>query len=159
MPNWCECELSVRVDDDHVAEIMKFVNDVIGVDEDGKLTPLSFSKLIPEPEEITNTTSPVKERNQELIDKYGAGDWYHWRILNWGVKWEVDAERGDFSPGDRYVHYTFLSANSPPIEFFVNASKMYPHLEFSLKYDESGMGFMGVAKIENGVVDDQVINY
>jgi len=79
MPNWCECELSVRVDDDHIAELQKFVNDVIGEDEEGKLAPLSFSKLIPEPEEITNTTSPAKEHNQELIDKYAASDWYHWR--------------------------------------------------------------------------------
>jgi hypothetical protein len=40
MPNWCECELSIRVDDDHVAEIMKFVNDVIGEDEEGKWNTL-----------------------------------------------------------------------------------------------------------------------
>ena len=158
MPNWCECELSVRVDDDHIAEIMKFVNDVIGEDEDGPLL-LSFNKLLPEPKELLQTKAPNDKPNQELIDKYGVDNWYDWRKQNWGVKWEVDAERGDFNPGDRYVHYTFLSVNFPPIEFFEAVSKMYTHLEFTLKYDEPGMGYIGVAKIENGVIDDQVINY
>jgi len=39
-------------------------------------------------------------------------------------------------------------------------SQQYPNLSFGLKYDESGMAFMGVAKAEKGkLIKDECIDY
>jgi hypothetical protein len=37
-------------------------------------------------------------------------------------------------------------------------AKRYADLEFGLKYDEEGAGFMGMAKAKNGKVRDQCLD-
>ena len=41
----------------------------------------------PMPKELKGTRCPVKEPNQELIDKHGADNWYDWCLENWNTKW------------------------------------------------------------------------
>jgi hypothetical protein len=68
----------------------------------------------------------------------------------WGTKWDVDGI-------DAYCEqlncvYNFNTAWSPPIQWVLRASKLYPTLEFSLEYEESGCDFRGSTTIQNGVV-------
>jgi hypothetical protein len=48
----------------------------------------------PMPQELENTTSPVRvgenmsqEKYNELVVKYGHADWYSWCNANWDTKW------------------------------------------------------------------------
>ena len=81
-----------------------------------------LSDLIPEPKYIEPTE--------------GGGqmpDWWHWRIANWGVKWdlgkgkyneEAEVQNGSFSVG-------FESPWSPPVEAYKKLGRdgvLYPSL-------------------------------
>ena len=70
-------------------------------------------------------------------------DWWHWRIANWGVKWdlgkgkyneEAEVQNGSFSVG-------FESPWSPPVE----AYKKLVEMGFFIQayYFEGGIGFCG----------------
>ena len=56
-----------------------------------------FRTFYPVPKELQNTTSPVKEKNQELIEKYGFDNWYDWSNYHYGTKWG-DGVRQDGVP-------------------------------------------------------------
>lgn len=148
MPNWCENTLNISGNEKDIKKFMEQAKD-----ED---TDLSLNKFVPMPEELESVVSPCKE-DPDRMAKYGYNDWYDWSIGEWGTKWDVEAELiyGD----EGYLHYTFDSPWSPPIKWLKKVSAMYPDLNFSLKYDEPGMGFMGIAKARNGEVDDRCLEY
>ena len=68
---------------------------------------------------------------------------------DWGTKWDVDL--GDAYCDDEECVYSFHTAWSPPISWVVRASQMYPRLEFSLEYEESGCDLRGSTTIQNGI--------
>jgi hypothetical protein len=82
---------------------------------------------------------------------------YRWCIENWGCRSDIHA----FLKVDAedYLEYDFESPWSPPVPWLKPVSSMFPALEFRLKYDEPGMGFMGVAKAHEGFVDDDSLSY
>jgi hypothetical protein len=60
-----------------------------------------FNNVIPIPNELTDTVSGSenakpdwqKKQSQDLMNKYGADNWYDWSIMNWGTKWNaIDTE-------------------------------------------------------------------
>jgi hypothetical protein len=70
-------------------------------------------------------------------------DWWHWRIANWGVKWdlgkgkyneEAEVQNGSFSVG-------FESPWSPPVEAYKKLVEMGFKIE--AYYFEGGIGFCG----------------
>jgi hypothetical protein len=92
------------------------------------------------------------------LKKYGATHWHDWCIAHWGTKWDVEATLDEIFPD--YLEYRFDSAWSPPVEFLKKVAQDFPRLRFVLKYDEPGMGFMGMAIAENGeLVKDVSIDY
>lgn len=48
-----------------------------------KESDFDFNLILPMPSELEGTTSPC-EPNEDLIAKYGADNWYQWRLANWG---------------------------------------------------------------------------
>ena len=81
-------------------------------------------------------------------------NWYDWCVDNWGTKWDIEAQLiGDESG---YLMYSFSSAWSPPIAWLKKTAKDHPELQFRLKYEELGVGFMGMAKA--GKVKDTCID-
>jgi hypothetical protein len=151
-------------------DIKKFLTEILHCTKqnDGTFlkgdSDMSMKKIMPCPTELLNITSPVRAENGETekqfkqrVEKhqkqYGATDWYNWQVANWGTKWDVDANL--VSKSDTELTYTFDSAWSPPIQFFVTASPKFPNLKFVLEYDEPGMCFRGTATIENGDLDDK----
>ena len=64
---------------------------------------------LPMPTELEGTASPNKkgDNTQELIQKYGASEWYSWCNHNWGTKW--GCYDGEYDDGV----YRFSTAWSP----------------------------------------------
>ena len=143
MPNWCENELTVSGDK---AEIRKLKTKARDRDTD-----LSLNNLYPMPEELRKTEPLPDKPKKALVKKYGADHWYYWRINNWGTKWDVTAELTNET--DESLLYGFCSAWSPPISWLKKVSRDYPKLSFRLKYDEPGMGLIGVVVMEKGEVE------
>ena len=149
IPNWCSNELSVRGDP---KELKKFNKKARAYEKN--TTALSLNKLYPMPKKLEKTINkPSKE---------GMPDWWKWRVEHWGTKWDVKAELSwkDYDNKiDSSLNYSFDSAWAPPVEWLKKVAKDFPTLFFSLKYDEPGMGFMGVAKGKNGAINDQILEY
>jgi|LUMP01.1.fsa_nt_gb hypothetical protein len=99
-----------------------------------------------------------------VLDMYGltgepdTKDWYDWNVENLGTKWEKCDITFDHSDSDGLC-VEFDTAWSPPIPFIEKLAKAYPNVNIALKYDEPGMGFMGVATACGNKLDDQMIEY
>lgn len=109
------------------------------------------------PKELEETQAPPDKPNKMLLKKYGADNWYDWRIKHWGTKWDVDAELVE-ADEERLV-YQFDSAWSPPFEWLKTVARNYPKLHFKLKYDEPGMGVMGVIVAGDGEINYKELTY
>lgn len=144
MPNWCDNVLEVSAKD------KESIDRIVRAFEEGKLC----EEFIPIPEELKGTTAPSREpeaTQEQLIEKYGAADWYDFCVNNWGTKWDVGGDNG-YCPardGDTYVSMSFQSAWSPPIG-------LYEELEaqgYTVRayYYEPGCAFAGI--YENGYDD------
>jgi hypothetical protein len=116
-----------------------------------------FRKLKPMPEELRDTTSP-REKNEELIKKYGSDNWYDWAIKYWGTKW--GCYDVSFDPiyktdsGEYEMQINYSTAWSPGDDFLMEylAVEDYKKLTFHLYYQEPGMGFHGFFFIKDGEV-------
>lgn len=122
MPNWCNNEMTITHADPYT---IQRAADAWNREE-------FFQDLIPMPKEIE-----TKENGGQMPD------WWHWRIENWGVKWDLgagkynsDAEvrNGGFSVG-------FESPWSPPVEAYKKLLEMGFKIE--AYYFEGGIGFCG----------------
>lgn len=148
MPNWCTNKLEITGDE---KELKKFTK---------KVKKKNFmNSFLPTPKELTEIQSPNKEKTTKklnLVMKYGKEDWYTWNITNWGTKWDFEVDE-DIEECKSTYH--FDSAWAPPIQGIETISKSYPNLVFFLTYEEEGMGFRGIAKIQNGKTEDACFNY
>ena len=164
MPNWCSNNLEVYGER---AEIEKFK---VAVETEESC--LDFNKIHPMPEDFKGLViggceiDGTRERMwrviggknvaipQETIEmwqkQYGCAGWYDWCIANWGTKW--DASDPDVCDNGDGLIYHFDTAWSPPIQWLEYVSKKFPTLEFKMKYEEEGMGFMGCARASEGSV-------
>lgn len=171
MPNYCSNKLVVTGEPEKLAEFVKTL---------GENNEFSFSQVVPMPEELSSivsggatidgkqvrqwreTTDENGERKmvaisaqekEELLEKYGALDWYQWAIENWGTKWDVSGgfrENPQMTVEDGEVYGWFDTAWGPPTEWALNASLKFPELTFTLYFSEGGMGFFGMFSATNG---------
>ena len=120
MPNCCFGALKISATKELVEEILELV---MGVADDG--TPaFDFSKVIPIPD--------------------GLSDGTKWRAENWGTtRIGFDASFNN----DCLFFWTAWSPCSPVVE---RLAQMFPDACFDYSYDESGMGFCGEERYENG---------
>lgn len=82
MPNWCENELEILVNENSKTTISDIKNKIL----DSK-DKLDFEKIIPMPKDIYRGELGEKERK-----KYGKKNWYDWSIDNWGTKWNATTD-------------------------------------------------------------------
>lgn len=159
MPNWCENKLiALSTNQDQLKEIHDlFENAHVGV----------FEKLLPTPPELLEEEvfSSDQEKNDRLRAKYGAKDWYWWRVSNWGTKWDVN-ETNSLSYHPEYdqtfdgvtigaVITGFDTAWAPPEQIIRVLSEKYEDVYIHLSYEEPGMGFAGCIAYLNGEVKMQ----
>jgi hypothetical protein len=131
MPNWCQNFLRVQGKKEEVEEFVRFVRSE-KVDEEKRV--FDFNKILPED------------------DAESCG--YEWLYDYWGTKWNSYDSNMLISPG--IVNYNFLTAWSPPLPVIHEAGLRFPHLEFTIKYIEYGMGFKGTFRIRNGKIIEDV---
>ena len=131
MPNWCENKLIVFADNSN--DLEKFKDKM-----KGNLDRFLWS-FHPMPRALEGTRAPQDNPN-----------WYDWCHENWGTKWDVEItiETKD----ENHVELSFDSAWAPPINWLKKVAKDYPDLNFSLKYNEPGMGFYGKVIARNGII-------
>lgn len=160
MPNWCQNTLFVEGD---LNALQDFKKRTLKVNDNG-IIEFTMNELMPTPPELLEQSSPATWRGDSedekgrlefenyldsLEEKYGAKDWYEWRVNNWGTKWDVSSGDVDEMNGDSLnIHYD--TAWGPNDGFIKFASKVYPSLKFRLSYEEPGMGFCGVLICKDG---------
>lgn len=66
--------------------------------------------------------------------KYGADNWYDWKIENWGTKWGV----GECEFEDN--RYTFDTAWSTPVKIFEALSKMFKTVSIRVQFADEDFG-------------------
>lgn len=148
MPNWCNNRLQVLGPKEDIA---RFKQQATGhspwlTAEDMANTPASefnFHSLLQVPEEIVRS------------GKAAAGE--EWQRAHWGTKWEGDnVELVDH--WETQLIYGFDTAWSPPIELLQTIGPQWPTLTFLLDYEELGMGFKGITKIQDTENEDHCIS-
>lgn len=142
MPNWVTNIMNVSGNLEHVETFIREMSAPIPahvypeggyIAEDGKWeeTEVVFS--------FWNAVAP------EDLKSYFTGDtWYNWNCDNWGVKWDakleeqsVDAlEVTPYGNGRGSVVYHFDTAWGTPEAFLHAVVAKYPHLEFSIEFEE-----------------------
>ena len=148
MPNWCNNRLVVYGSKEVVEQ---FLTD--GINDSDEWT---IGTYFPMPEELEGTDSPSKETNKELIEKYGADNWYDWQIRNYGCKWDCEAYDTPSTDDINYgvdsgtLDIRFDSPWSPPDTWMKKISEKYPDLQFTLYFSEPGMGFGGAIYSSDG---------
>ena len=125
MPNWCNNDMTISHADPYMIQRAA----------DAWNRGEFLQDLIPEPKEL-----PVKENGGQMPD------WWHWRIANWGVKWDLGKDKyGDEAVvHDGSFNVGFESPWSPPVE----AYKKLVDMGFKIEayYFEGGIGFCGKFK-------------
>jgi len=109
-------------------------------DANDGLVPESREEAIKIFRDLRPETMADADRYKANLEKHGARDWYHWCCDNWGTKWNVDAKVDQL---DGRLIYHFESAWAPPLNALQTISSEYPTLEFSIKFYEEGMEFVG----------------
>ena len=178
MPNHVTNKLVITGSDEQIHDFVSKVNVKTEDGDDG----FDFNGLVPTPAELKDTTAPStvvpddqyaslvaegtplhgkisQSRANHLMKTYGATDWYDWCCANWGTKWGA-YDVNDWNVCENEAVVTFNTAWSPPTEFLINASKLYPHLQFKNTYCDEGGGFLGWDIISDGEkVDEAVYDY
>ena len=149
MPNWCSNRLSVF---GSTKKLQEFVSMGRPMDTADK-SELKLHSLFPMPKDLEDTKSPVDRPNPTFIRKYGFDNWYDWKVANWGVKWDIDAQMEDMRDvSNPHVTYVFDTAWGPPDKWLKEIAHRWPALKFELEFIELCMNFCGQLIYENGEV-------
>jgi hypothetical protein len=118
MPDWCQNFLEVESPGRHRLERFSAVDD-FATKSRTEEQPLIFSGLVPEPGDPNDPSF----------------DWYAWRVLNWGCKWEPTCY-GEPTDTETGLRYEFDTPWEPPREWVQKVSELYPDLQFTLESQE-----------------------
>ena len=108
---------------------------------------------------LVETKEANLENGQKVIDNkklYGCETWYEWRVKNWGTKWDILIYEMKLS--NKRIKINGDTAWSPPVSAFVEISKKFNLLNFSIEFFEPCCGFEGTAEINNGDCDSSYEN-
>jgi hypothetical protein len=150
MPNWCTNTLEVH--STNVERLKEFKQAVLitnteNPDWDPQFT---FDTLLPTPPELLEIEPAFNQsENFALIEKYGASDWYTWRLSNWGTKWDTSIN-GISVDDEQDLIVWFDTAWSPPVAWLEKIAPQFPELSFRMVYEEPGVNFCGFVEYENG---------
>lgn len=75
-------------------------------------------------------------------------------IARWGTKWDLYPTLPTVDLDDE-LFFDFETAWSPPIEWLLSVSRIFPELEFRLAYFEPGMQFAGSHTIRGEEVEEE----
>ena len=146
MPNWCNNTLYIQADSkEDMQELKNLLDETLEISKDNNCAIGLLNAIVSMPKELENT------KKGSNGDEY---NWYDWRLSNWGTKWDVECFETIME--EDYMVFQFDSAWAPPVPWLEIVAKLFPKLKFTLKYDEPGMGFTGVAKGREEIRDESV---
>jgi hypothetical protein len=111
MTNWCKNLVTIANDDRDV------VKAIVNAFEQDKL----FDAFVPCPKELEKCASlqPNEGFTKRMVKKYGAEDWYLWRLDNWGTKWDTGRSHGTLTVvRPTKIKLDVKTAWTPPIPVF-----------------------------------------
>lgn len=175
MPNWASCELIISGEKNQIDSLLELVK------TDNEEYPYDLTRVHPCPEELTNSTSPFNGSDEEIknrSEKYGAADWYEWRIQNWGAKWapcnvelenpyvgneassylsytDPDTDKWCALEDIENIKFTFDSPWAPPTRLIEKLAEKFPKVKFQLWAFEAGMGYQAYACFTSGKLEDE----
>ncbi len=83
--------------------------------------------------------------------------WYDWRVAAFGTKWEPYGS--SLEETECCLLYRFQSAWSPPVAFIQKLIVRFPKLWFNLRFEESGVGFLGEVTETGAVLEAEMPDY
>jgi hypothetical protein len=108
------------------------VRNALAIEEDGKIWPMNFNKVLPQPEGIqSDGCSHDESWHRANPDKC----WYSWNIINWGTKWHAYSQ-GSLSESEFY----FSTAWSTPEGIWNSIGKKFPNVRFMIRYADEDRG-------------------
>jgi hypothetical protein len=87
----------------------------------------------------------------EFREKYGATNWYDWKVGHWETKWDTADSTIESETNNTIVYY-FETAWSPPMRFLQKISRDYPDFTFSIHYNIEGNNIMATVDYHNGII-------
>lgn len=86
------------------------------------------------------------------LNKYGAADWYDWRVKYWGTKWDAGEPKSEVC--DECVKISFDTAWSTPDGIWNKLAEMFPTLNFAISFADEDIGHnCGKISIHDGVCE------
>ena len=134
MPNWCRNSIAISHNDPAMIERMAECKGNV------------LETFIPCPYSTTPPLNLTDEPSTHTNDGKVPGDWYSWRIDNWGIKWDI--ELNDVTIGTHFdgsgktLYAEFDSAWSPPLEAYNKLREL--GFVITAMYKELGMMFCGI---------------
>lgn len=131
MPNWVKNH--VTCDDGSLKKMYK--------QNDDGVVEFDFEVVLPMPKELSDdrlSTYPLSDEAKALVaeneKKYGAGDWYHWRVKNWGTKWNAGEA---LEHQDNYAEFDTAWSTPEPI---IKAMSKKFHAKIRVRYADEDLG-------------------
>lgn len=159
MPNWCSDKIVIVGKKESIDPIYESLQKLEDDHNNG-----FFDFWYPTPKELIESEAPVRDEDKEnyFKEKYGARDWYYWRIDHWGTKWDIKDIQGlsyrqiDAVDDLYLIEFTTETPWNAPSQFFEKMSGKFPGVYFFCEFDEPGMGFAGYFECMNGQILSEV---
>lgn len=171
MPNHCQNVLLVSGPRNAI-EFFKAVNYNAETKE-----PITFDGIVPRSRlrNLTISGSNEKALNAVPIACGVKDNWYDWCVSNWGTKWDAydqdqcevplllqghdkwkEANAARVDTDIAHAHFRFTTAWSPPGHWLEACKKLFPMLDFQIKWREEGgeYGFLEPDGTEGPLDDD-----
>jgi hypothetical protein len=161
MPNWCENKIIITGSKSNIDNMKTQLDKMDG----GGYEVGFFQHYYPTPAELMLQESPNRDdkKTEELIAKYGASDWYQWRVANWSTKWDIghiNSIETIETDEQSVLVFNCDTAWAPPDNALRKLSEMFRDTYFYCQFVEQGMGFQGYSSFMNGVgVGEQMTDY
>lgn len=140
MPNWCNNSICITGPKDKIKKL--YDNHVVKNSSTGLL-----AGMVPPPKNMLLDNIGTAER--QFCAEQGIPNWYDWRIINWGTKWEINSdglELTDNGDGTAAIAGQFVSAWAPPIEAYNSFLRNNEDCSLISSYLELGYDFGGIYK-------------
>ena len=87
--------------------------------------------------------------------KYGARDWYHWSIMNWGVKSNAYGFKPPETRSDNKI--SFDSPDYPPHKIIRLIAEKYPDIQLTHEWTSEELGkYCGTKIYRDGVLAEEI---
>ena len=167
MPNHVTTKLTLSGDQAIISKLKEHVKGGANKDDDGKESSFDFNKIIPMPIELEGGVSPTRVVSQseydekmklkeegkladwegipithkmqiDFMNRFGADNWYDWRVQNWGTKWNCYQIFDENWENDNEIE--FQTAWSNPLPILQELSRQFPEVKIEVRYYDEDFG-------------------